>query len=192
MINIIVNNDSVSSTFLVHENFLCYHSPFFDKRAHDSSSGSIAEIILEKTNPETFGILINWIYSQILADCGKNNLFVLLPDLWILAERYEIPKLQNQVAKKFYSLSENTASLRDIIAALVFVHENTNPTRKLRELCNFLYLKCIEDLWMEDIVFAEVSREILVDVIRSTQKFQSSKIADPNFQGFLVEERSDV
>lgn len=101
-----------SKEFQIHKSFLCFYSPYF-KAALNSpfTEGKNQAVDLDEMCPVAFSMFINWVYTQRIErsdklDITMNNCI----ELWILAERLLIPKLQNEVmlliaTDKFYYLS---------------------------------------------------------------------------------------
>lgn len=84
--------------FSIHKDFICHYSPFF-KAAFNSNfkEGQTQEITLD-VDEIAFGVIANWFYTQkILDTSGKVPLQSVLARVWILADRFLIPVLQNQV-----------------------------------------------------------------------------------------------
>ena len=95
---------------------------------------------IDDISAKVFGLLVSWLYSQEIQD-GKGGLPTcrMLVDLWILADRFMIPPLQNQSIEKL-----NDARL----AGKVFtsdiprrIYANTSEDSALRA---YLVDMCIE------------------------------------------------
>jgi hypothetical protein len=84
--------ESANANFVVHKSFLVRQSPFFKAAFTGRFQESATKLMkLEDVSAELFELLIDWIYekrinSDNLADIAR---------LWILAERFLMPELQN-------------------------------------------------------------------------------------------------
>lgn len=86
-------------SYVMHTNIICYYSPFFDAAFNSGfKEGETQELELEDTCPESFGIFVNWLYKQRI-EWPLGWVFdvrATLLNLWLLADRLVVPKLQNQ------------------------------------------------------------------------------------------------
>lgn len=90
--------------FLIHKSYACYHSPYFNCAFNGSFLEGTTQSITVKANPEIFGILAEWMYSQKLQDsCGKKITSLQAALVWVLADEFLMPELQNRAIKVFYS-----------------------------------------------------------------------------------------
>lgn len=86
-----------SQPFRVHQDFLCYYSPYFEAvfkgKFAESKSGALD---LEDVSPKVFEIFVNWLYTQtVFLPGSKLPQIQDLMNLWIFADRLLIPRLQN-------------------------------------------------------------------------------------------------
>jgi hypothetical protein len=90
--------------FLIHKDFICYYSPFFSAAFNGSfNEGRTQIMMLEDVDPRAFGILVNWIYTQgVEIDNGTWPNLVTCAKLWILADRFLMRKMQNDVMVKIH------------------------------------------------------------------------------------------
>lgn len=100
MVSINVSRCADAKTFLVHKEFLCYYSPFFDAAFNGGFEEGLAlEMDFSDVSSEVFDAFVNWIYGQnvvVDSETAPGLQLVLLIDLWILGDRFMAPKLQNQ------------------------------------------------------------------------------------------------
>jgi hypothetical protein len=94
---------------------LCKSSPFFDKAFNgDFWEAETQTMILEDIEPSIFGLFICWLYSGYVALRkaglkGEETLTqtpVQLAKLWVIAERFMLPKLQNRVIDEIFRAIE--------------------------------------------------------------------------------------
>jgi hypothetical protein len=92
---------SQAHKFIIHKEFICYYSPFFSA----AFKGNTQKMELNDVDPQVFGILANWLYSQEGADAEKKTPdLVACAKLWILGDRFLMRKLQNDTMKKIYAV----------------------------------------------------------------------------------------
>lgn len=98
-INVADETKSKKQTFIVHKDFICHYSPFF----HAAFNGRFVEgqtqiMELEDVEPAAFHLFVSWLYSQRLMDEQEESpSATTLIRLWLLADRFLIPRLQNEV-----------------------------------------------------------------------------------------------
>ena len=73
--------------------------------------GETQKMELDDVEPEIFGLLVHWLYTKgfniDLEDFDSPfKIWVILAKLWILAERFALPALQNDVMHRLYILRE--------------------------------------------------------------------------------------
>ncbi len=85
--------------FVVHKDLICHYSPFFAGAFNSSfSEGQTQTMTFDDVHSVPFGVLVNWIYTQTIAnEEGKKPHIQCLGMVWILADRFLMPKLQNAV-----------------------------------------------------------------------------------------------
>ena len=88
--------------FCIHKKFICYHSPFFAAAFNGPFiEGETQTMKLDDVDAKLFGIFTNWLYTQDLMNGDGNYLSDIadLAKLWILAQRFLMPRMQNQVMR---------------------------------------------------------------------------------------------
>jgi len=88
--------------FTVHKNLAEHYSPFFTKAFNSGFiEGQTQEMVLEDVEPVTFGLVINWLYTQKIIHPEDNKIqLVETAKLWVLAGRFIIPQLQNEAIRR--------------------------------------------------------------------------------------------
>ncbi|CAG8951813.1 hypothetical protein HYFRA_00005617 [Hymenoscyphus fraxineus] len=97
-------------TYLIHKNIICKYSPFFEAAFNSNfKEGETQRMELWEKSGDTFGIFVNWLYKQKIVDeNGWVTSAETLIDLWLLAQRFLVPQLQNQAL----TLLENIRGLK--------------------------------------------------------------------------------
>jgi hypothetical protein len=92
--------------FIIHKNKICSHSSFFSAAFNSNFIEGMNQEMTLDVDLKAFGIIANWMYTQdIVASSGELPDFCTLARVWILADRFLIPKLQNQAMKDLLNIS---------------------------------------------------------------------------------------
>lgn len=188
MVTVNVKNEqgTKEKSFTVYKEFICYYSPFFDAAFNGSfREGETQTMLWEDVEPTEFALFVRWLYTQNVLDVAGHSQPSLweLTNLWILADRLLIPKLQNEVIFAFEQLrfcsnlparcferaytTAPESALRRYIARLAVP---TSSNYKGRKLENY-------------------PKELLVDMLRSEYKNTPvAPISAEELKEFLVEE----
>jgi hypothetical protein len=110
LVTFLIGPSNNQSKFFVHKEFACYHSPVLSAAFNSTFlEGQTQTYALEDTTEGAFRLLVQWLYSQKLtllqledqhqfqegktkAEEGEDK---NLAELWVLADKLAIPKLQN-------------------------------------------------------------------------------------------------
>src|SRR5436190_21661889 len=80
-VTIQVSRGSQSRTFVIHEDLLCRHSPYFNAAFHGKFEESRTRSLdYPDTDPTVFGIFVQWLYTQQV----EGHSAKLLTELWVL------------------------------------------------------------------------------------------------------------
>jgi hypothetical protein len=132
-------DSSVKTKFIVHKSFACHYSPVF-KLAFDNEimERQTRRYRLANTSANTAQLLVQWIYTQnvgvrkITEKPAGERKSQSLVQLWILAEKLEIPRLQNAVVREFQALRDRGEPVPTLSLKYVYEHfPRTNPLRRL-------------------------------------------------------------
>ncbi|KAH7403726.1 hypothetical protein BKA64DRAFT_707201 [Cadophora sp. MPI-SDFR-AT-0126] len=107
----------MEAKFCIHKDFICYHSPFFAAAfTGHCVEGESQTMSFDDVHPPTFGVFTNWLYTQALKTRAGDNLDDIwnLTELWILAQRFLMPKLQNQIMLRLYPTLKRYSGTRSI------------------------------------------------------------------------------
>jgi len=65
--------ESANKPFLIHKDNLCQHSPFFNSAFNGSFRETVSQSMsFSDVDPEIFGLLVNWVYTQNVVDENYN------------------------------------------------------------------------------------------------------------------------
>lgn len=111
VINVSVEAGCEVESFYVHKNFITHYSPYFDAAFNGNfAEGQSQKLDLEDTEPHVFGTFVNWLYSQDIETAeGEVPEVSTLVNLWLLADKCLVPKLQNQVMHALDKSAADTA-----------------------------------------------------------------------------------
>ncbi|KAF1988016.1 hypothetical protein K402DRAFT_403204 [Aulographum hederae CBS 113979] len=124
----------------VHEDLLCFHSPYFRK----AILGRFQEIedrviVLEDTDPNLLATYMDWVYFGTLPDIEEavesmtEDGFLEFPyenailALYIFADRYDTPKLREDVVRSFYNVYVHWGPTKPPYFSLVITAFTTLP-----------------------------------------------------------------
>ncbi|TVY45882.1 hypothetical protein LSUB1_G000478 [Lachnellula subtilissima] len=76
----------------------CYYSPFFDAAFNGSFEEGVTQSMdIVDVDPKVFALFLNWLYTQNVAQDQDNaQTLGTFINLWLLDDRFLIPKLQNE------------------------------------------------------------------------------------------------
>ncbi|KAH6678181.1 hypothetical protein B0J14DRAFT_650403 [Halenospora varia] len=98
-VTIIVGPESGKQAFTVHKNLLEHHSPYFTSAFNNPAytESSTREMRLSDVSPDTFGIIINCLYTQtFLTPSGTSPHLTDLARVWQLAARFKMTTICNK------------------------------------------------------------------------------------------------
>ena len=112
VINVSLEPGCEAESFYVHKNFITHYSPYFNAAFNGSfAEGQSQKMDLEDTEPHVFGTFVNWLYSQDIENAeGEVPDDATLVNLWLLADKCLVPKLQNQVMRALDKRARDKAS----------------------------------------------------------------------------------
>lgn len=137
---------------------------------------------LDDMEPEVVGLLVNWIYTQMIdLKLPKGNTalkegdhpelskkILLLTKLWVLSNRLVIPRLQNLIIHIIDQLSVRGCSTRTMLEAMRFASENSPREgigSKIRGY--FVYQVVMAETKHQEDVYEGLSKEMLVEVVQA-------------------------
>ncbi|KAL8952833.1 MAG: hypothetical protein Q9222_001268 [Ikaeria aurantiellina] len=91
----------------LHQDLLCYHSPFFQGHAAMDTKSGTAKIELLEEDPQAFELLVKWIYQGKVDDVSdlpldkKWDHAYACQKLYVLCDRIEMPQLKNIAIDQF-------------------------------------------------------------------------------------------
>jgi len=153
MVTLIAVESDDTKEFLVHKEFACHYSPTLNAAFNSTFiEGQTQTYRLEKISEGAVRLLVQWLYTQKLDivqlrnsygepegdditemnDEETKDEYLCLAQLWVLADQFLIPKLQNLVLRIFDEIRVKTEGMLD--GCLSYVYENTSKESKIRLL----------------------------------------------------------
>lgn len=138
-VTIEVGKDDAKKTFYPHKGVLYFYSGYFKAALNGSWSESESGVIkLESEDADIFGRFMLWLYTGRITDGTLQVTQTLVVDLWLFADRRNIPLLMNEMVNELHgSVADSwivpTHCLRTI-------YENTSEGSALRRL--LIYSVC--------------------------------------------------
>ncbi|TVY90520.1 hypothetical protein LAWI1_G006819 [Lachnellula willkommii] len=130
-VNVSFKADDEKQEFLVHKEFICYYSPFFDTAFNGGFEEGVTQSIdILSVYPQVFGLFVHWLYTQnVVQDQHNEPPTRDLVDLWLLGDRFLIPRLQNDT---LIALDQNRVGTGRRIGFSYRVYDNTVRGSPLR------------------------------------------------------------
>ncbi|KAH8749048.1 hypothetical protein BGZ57DRAFT_915374 [Hyaloscypha finlandica] len=178
----VTSPEGQTQSFKIHKNFICYYSPFFDTAFNSKSiEGENQVPELDDTPHEVFGIFVNWLYMQTIkieSDCECSIRCMLLVNVWLLADRVKVPRLQKEA---LFMLDYGGARNREFQPSQYQrIYRNTTQDSPLRA--------CIVELWPDRTISNSelYPRELLVDLVNRLGP-RKRKLEEERFRGVFDE-----
>ncbi|PQE19333.1 hypothetical protein CJF31_00009415 [Rutstroemia sp. NJR-2017a BVV2] len=185
----VTDADGKVFNFVLHKSFLCYASPFFDAAFNGTFVEGQTQSMNLETSEQAFGMLVDYIYSGCTKFCQRadgdlntdnynssccpndedgdpppehiNHLI----ELWILADKMLMPKLQNVVMDQIYTISWLLFEDYELDMQAVnfnLVYNNTTTESPLRLLVVSLFNSCCIDPDLDRM--ADLPREMVLEL----------------------------
>ncbi len=175
-----------STHWPVHEKLLCYHSPFFasifyDKKAN-SRPGSSKSYGLPEDDDLPFELLVGWLYSGAIKPPSEEKGVGPLLDLYLLADKFEMQKLADDVVntvREFYHSTGSYPGLRRV----QYIYSNTDDDNVMREMmvgsiARYLALgDAVPNHWAKAL---QRNGQLALDIIRSIQEWHLESRSVPD------------
>lgn len=130
MVDIYVGDENTH--WILHEKLLCHHSPFFRKIFY--AKGSTTQSFgLPDDDDNAFKTFVGWLYSSSLPVPREESDLGVLFDLYLMAEKFQIPNLIAdvlQVVREWYKFSDSYPGLRRV----QYIYANTENGSPMRHM----------------------------------------------------------
>lgn len=130
MVDIYVGEENTH--WILHEKLLCHHSPFFRKIFY--AKGSTTQSFgLPEDDDNAFKTFVGWLYSSSLPVPREESDLGVLFDLYLMAEKFQIPNLIAdvlQVVREWYKFSDSYPGLRRV----QYIYANTENGSPMRHM----------------------------------------------------------
>ncbi|KAE9376530.1 hypothetical protein N431DRAFT_462359 [Stipitochalara longipes BDJ] len=135
VVTIIIGAEELSETFMVHKELICHYSSFFSAAFNSNfTEAATKTMTLSDIDVNDFGLLVHWFYTQQLDLDPKDRDANVLPlaKLWVLAERFLITKLQNNIMDKLRVLVEfaEKQNLKEFLH-YAYISKGKSPLKRL-------------------------------------------------------------
>ena len=130
MVDIYVGEENTH--WILHEKLLCHHSPFFRKIFYAKGSNT-QSYGLPEDDDSAFKTLVGWLYSSSLPVPREESDLGVLFDLYLMAEKFQIPNLIAdvlQVVREWYKFSDSYPGLRRV----QYIYSNTENGSPMRHM----------------------------------------------------------
>jgi hypothetical protein len=185
----VMGADGYGKTFTFHKCYICHYSPFFYAAFNGRfSEGASQSMVHDTVSIEAFGIFATWIYNQKIEDgAGEVPCIKDLANLWIIADVFLIPALQNMCVE---ALNDQFSKI-DCLPTLLFghVYENTKEDSPLRRMFVDLCLAHESKIKMED----NYPSQMLIDIANASKDgkpSKSTKLSKDRIKKYFVSENA--
>jgi hypothetical protein len=118
--------------YIIPKQLITFYSPFFDRAFNGTFlEGQTQTMTLGEDIPvDIFGLFVHWLYTRQLCHPGlepQNLELMELAQLWTLAGRFLVPKLQNEVMLKFFHFIRGV-NIPDALEILEYIYETEEDT----------------------------------------------------------------
>jgi hypothetical protein len=193
MVDIYVGEENTH--WILHEKLLCHHSPFFRKIFY--AKGSTTQSFgLPDEEDAPFKTFVGWLYSSSLPVPREESDLGVLYDLYLMAEKFQIPSLIAdvlQVVREWYKYSDSFPGLRRV----QYIYANTEDGSPMRHMlvhaiARFMVLeRGLPTHWDKAL---RKNGQLAVDIIRAIQdwRLDDSVVPDSRDDPAEAEEQVDV
>jgi hypothetical protein len=159
--------------FLIHKNLICYYSPFFATAFNGNFAEGTTQSMTLDIDKDAFGVLVNWFYSQVVV-----SKFVTLARVWIIAEQFMMPVLQNQVMDAFHNSVRACAPSRTVLVSFgefaKVAHNHGDGDNELVEIVVWVLRWCDEVQFNHYV--GRLSQEIFAKVAKQLKKVKNPDV----------------
>ena len=188
--------------FQVHESVLFNLSPVFRAGFTSDFKESVErQMSLPEDDAELFNVMVGWFYSRHydispptgdrLIDCTR---FVEPTRLYVLADKYAITKLKNNIAESMFNAMRLGGSAGPSIDTIAYVYQNVSRTSGIRKLLADFHACNIKYEWFELATaqrFLQKNPKFAVDILMSFVQHTSVKTKQNPFRGEMPEAYRD-
>ncbi|KIW29260.1 uncharacterized protein PV07_05085 [Cladophialophora immunda] len=186
LVDVYVGQDS--TRWSLHEELLCYHSPFFssvfrgDGKNEEKKSGENKTYNLTDEDDYPFELLVGWLYSKSLQPPKTEKDVGPLLDLYLLSEKLQIKKLSIEVVeavREFYHSTSTYPGLRRV----QYIYAETDEDNEMREM---MVSSVARQLTTSDKIPAHWATalkrngQLAVDIIRAIQQWHIEERSIPD------------
>ena len=184
MVDIYVGPESTH--WPLHERLLCYHSPFFSRIFYDEKSeprsGNKSYGLPDEDDDKPFEMLVGWLYSKSIRAPKEEQDVAPLLDLYLLADKFEMQKLQEdvvEVVRMFYQSTSTYPGLRRV----QYIYGNTDEDNVMREMMVSAVARQLATSDKIPLHWAKALKrdgQLAVDIIRAVQRWHIDEKSVPD------------
>ncbi|KAH8701203.1 hypothetical protein GQ44DRAFT_65215 [Phaeosphaeriaceae sp. PMI808] len=179
MVDIYIGTENTH--WILHEKLLCHHSPFF-RRVFYAKNTTTKSFGLPEEEDAPFKTFVGWLYSSSLPVPREEADLGLMFDLYLMAEKFQIPNLVAdvlQVVREWYKYSDSYPGLRRV----QYVYANTEEGSPMRHMlvhavARFMVIeKGIPAHWDKAL---RKNGQLAVDIIKAIQDWRLDEEVVPD------------
>jgi hypothetical protein len=165
MATIEVGNEDQMRTFHVHKALLSFYPGYFRAAPEGSWVESSSGVIKLKTeDPLVFKRFFLWLYTNKITDDTLEPAYSIAIDLWLFADRRNIPLLMNEMINTLHQYITGRWTLP--VFYIHKVYENTNEGSTLRRSLMWSMSRTMEPVKFHNHQVENWPREALSDMLR--------------------------
>ncbi|OAP64691.1 hypothetical protein AYL99_00663 [Fonsecaea erecta] len=187
LVDIYVGQDS--TRWSLHEELLCYHSPFFSSvfrgdngKKKETKSQDNKTCSLEDEDDYPFELLVGWLYAKYLHTPKTEKDIGPLLDLYLLSEKLQIKQLSTDVVEAVREFYHNTSTYPGL-RRVQYIYAETDEDNEMREM---MVSSVARQLTTSDKIPAHWATalkrngQLAVDIIRAIQQWHIEERSIPD------------
>ena len=164
-VTIEVGNANNNQIFRVHKGFLSFYSGYFKAALEGAWAESSSGIIkLEIEDPLVFERFVHWLYTNKITDDTQKAGFGIIIDLWLFADRREIPLLMNEMIDALHKEIADSWLMPTL--CLHKAYENTTEGSSLRRMLMWTMSRILRADMFDGEYADRWPRPALLDMVR--------------------------
>lgn len=172
----------------MHEQLLCHYSPFFaskfqgDDKEEENTKGGNKSYSLPDEDDYPFELLVGWLYSQSIRPPKTEKDIGPLLELYLLAVKFEMEKLESDVVDVVRDFYHNTSTYPGL-RRVQYIYSETDEDNEMREM---MVSSVARQLTTGDKIPAhwatalQRNGQLAVDIIRAIQQWHIEERSIPD------------
>lgn len=194
IVTIAILQDGKKTYFSIHKSYLTAYSHYFKAALNGPfTEAQTLSFEFKDVSPSVMDIFVSWAYTQKIVDsAGSAPVVRNLIDLWIMADRFQVPRLQNEALEAMNGQASQLNRSQDI--SFFYVYENTVDESPLRlflaALSSQTYMKEAKTIDEPE----NYPHQMLIDMFNwaTTHQKKLTKFTQTDLEKFFVEQHEVI